>query len=32
RAEGHFYYAQIVADSPNRWKALAQNLYDAGLR
>jgi pimeloyl-ACP methyl ester carboxylesterase len=32
RAEGHFYYAQIITDSPRRWNVLAQSLYEAGLR
>lgn len=31
-AEGHFYYAQVVKDSPARWKALAQRVFDAGVR
>ena len=32
RAEGHFYYAQVVRESPARWKQLAETLYRAGLR
>ncbi|WP_219211094.1 thioesterase domain-containing protein [Variovorax boronicumulans] len=32
KAEGHFYYAQVVKDSPARWKSLAQNVFDAGVR
>ncbi len=31
-AKGHFYYAQVVKDSPARWKALAQRIFDAGVR
>ena len=32
KGEGHFYYAHVVSDSPQRWKALAQKLYAEGLR
>ncbi|WP_293935591.1 alpha/beta hydrolase [Iodobacter sp.] len=32
KAEGHFYYAHVVADSPKRWEALANRLYAEGLR
>lgn len=32
RAEGHFYYAQRVADSPRRWKALAERIAHEGVR
>lgn len=32
KGEGHFYYAHVVADSPRRWKDLAQRLYAEGLR
>jgi len=31
-AEGHFYYADIVSDSPRRWSALAEEVFNAGLR
>lgn len=32
RAEGHFYYAQPVPESPRRWKALAERIASEGLR
>lgn len=32
RGEGHFYYAHVVADSEQRWAALAQRLASEGLR
>ncbi|MDW5418591.1 alpha/beta hydrolase [Iodobacter sp. CM08] len=32
KAEGHFYYAHVVDDSPKRWEALAHRLYEEGLR
>lgn len=32
KADGHFYYAQVVKDSPARWRALAQRIFDAGVR
>lgn len=32
QGKGHFYFAQVVADSPRRWKALAEKVFDAGLR
>lgn len=32
RGEGHFYYAQIVHDSPARWRSLAGRLWDEGVR
>lgn len=32
KAEGHFYFAHVVADSPRRWAALARRLYEEGLR
>lgn len=32
KGEGHFYYAHVVADSPNRWNELATRLYKEGLR
>jgi Alpha/beta hydrolase len=32
KGEGHFYYANVVADSPRRWRELAQRLYAEGLR
>lgn len=32
KAEGHFYYAQVVPDSPRRWKELAQRIFNEGVR
>lgn len=32
KAEGHFYYAQIVKDSVSRWKSLAERIFSEGLR
>jgi len=32
KGEGHFYYAQVVQDSPVRWKALAQQIVAEGVR
>ncbi|WP_293935433.1 hypothetical protein [Iodobacter sp.] len=30
--EGHFYYAHVVADSPQRWESLAKRIYSEGVR
>lgn len=30
--EGHFHYAHVVQDSPQRWQSLARELVDQGLR
>lgn len=30
--EGHFHYAHVIQDSSRRWKSLAQELADQGLR
>ena len=32
KGEGHFYYAQVVSDSPRRWTTLAEKVFNAGLR
>lgn len=32
KGEGHFYYAQVVQDSPARWAALAKQIVAAGVR
>ncbi|MGN5476894.1 hypothetical protein ACTMU2_07855 [Cupriavidus basilensis] len=32
KGEGHFYYAHVVKDSPQRWESLAQRLAAEGLR
>ncbi|CAG9173454.1 hypothetical protein LMG23992_02457 [Cupriavidus laharis] len=32
KGEGHFYYAHVVKDSPQRWANLAQRLASEGLR
>ena len=32
KGEGHFYYAQVVQDSPARWAALAKQIAAAGVR
>lgn len=32
KGEGHFYFAHVMPDSPNRWKALAIKLANEGLR
>jgi pimeloyl-ACP methyl ester carboxylesterase len=32
KAEGHFYYAHVVSDSPRRWRELALRLAKEGLK
>lgn len=32
KGDGHFYYAQVVKDSPARWAALAQQIAAKGVR
>lgn len=32
KGEGHFYYAQVVSESPVRWRALAERVFNEGVR